>query len=75
MASSTVKEVGAEVAQLMGYNNLKPEQEQLINGILSKRDVFRILPTGLASLFVMPALYYMTKYIEKNRLLSPMLHL
>ena len=38
--------VGAEVAQFMGYSNLKPEQEQIINGILSKSNVFGILPTG-----------------------------
>ena len=46
MASTVVTEVGAEVARLMGYNNLKSEQEQIINGILLKRDVFGILPTG-----------------------------
>ena len=39
--------VGTEVAQFMGYSNLKPEQEQIINGILSKRNVFGILSTGL----------------------------
>ena len=29
MTSSVVKEVGAKVAQFMGYNNLKPEQVQM----------------------------------------------
>lgn len=46
MSSNIVEEVGAEVAQFMGYNNLKPEQKQIISGILSQRDVFGILPTG-----------------------------
>ena len=45
MSSNIVEEVGAEVAQFMGYNNLKPEQKQIISGILSQRDVFGILPT------------------------------
>lgn len=40
MSSNIVEEVGAEVAQFMGYNNLKPEQKQIISGILSQRDVF-----------------------------------
>ena len=38
--------VGTEVTQFMGYSNLKPEQEQIINRILSKYNVFGILPTG-----------------------------
>ena len=29
MASSAVKEVGAKVAQFMGYNKLKPEEVQM----------------------------------------------
>ena len=37
-----MKEVGAKVAQFMGYSYLKPEQEQIINGILSKCNVFEI---------------------------------
>ena len=37
-----MKEVGAKVAQFMGYSYLKPEQERIINRILSKRDVFEI---------------------------------
>ena len=41
--------VGTEVAQFKGYSNLKPEQKQLINGILSKRSVFGILPTGFGT--------------------------
>lgn len=32
MASKVVKEVGAEVAQVVVYNYLKPEQEQILNG-------------------------------------------
>ena len=45
MENSVIK-VGAEVARFMGYNSLKPKQEQIISGILSKGDVFGILPTG-----------------------------
>ena len=44
--STVVTEVGAEVAHFMGYSNLKSEQEQIINGIVSKRDVFGILPSA-----------------------------
>ena len=48
--------VGTEVAQFMGYSNLKPEQEQIMNWILSKPsskcNVFGILPTGFGSPFV-----------------------
>ena len=46
MSSNIVR---TEVAQFKGYSNLKPEQEQLTNGILSKRNVFGILLTGFGT--------------------------
>ena len=41
--------VGTEVAEFKDYSNLKPEQKQLINRILSKCSVFGILPTGFGT--------------------------
>ena len=41
--------VGTEVTELKDYSNLKPEQEQLINGILLKHNFFGILPTGFGT--------------------------
>ena len=52
MSSNIIEEVGTEVAQFMGYNNLKPEQEQIINGILSKYDVMEFYQLDLAIPFV-----------------------
>ena len=46
MENSVIKEAGTEVARFIGYSSLKSEQEQIISGILSKRDVFGILPIG-----------------------------
>ena len=56
MSCNIVKEVGAEVAQFMGYSYLKPEQEQIINTILSKRNAFEILSTGFGKSLCYPSL-------------------
>ena len=45
MLRNIVKEVGTEVTQFMGYSYLKPKQKQSINRIVSKRNVFEIVPT------------------------------
>ena len=60
MASSVVKEVGTKVAQFMGYNKLKPEQvaTNVIIGILSKHNIFGILPLDLASPLTKFILYF-----------------
>ena len=42
MESIVFKEVGAKVAQFMGYNNLKPEQVHMLSGILLERNIFGI---------------------------------
>ena len=50
--------VGAEVAQFMGYSNLKPEQEQIINGMVSKNYIFlRFYQLDMASPFVTLAIH------------------
>ena len=63
----------AEVAYFMGYSNLKPEQEQLINGVLSKHNVFGILPTGFGTKSLcygsLPLYKYMTRYMKRTSLL------
>ena len=46
MLSNTM---GTEVAQFKGYSNLECEQEHFINGILSKHNVFGILPSGFGT--------------------------
>ena len=69
--------VGTEVAQFMGYSNLKPEQEQLINGILSKCNVlgFYQLDLSLNSLCYsrLPLHKYMTGYMKKNTIVTRLL--
>ena len=35
-----------EAVQRLGYAAMKPEQLQVVSGIISGRDVFAVLPTG-----------------------------
>ena len=35
-----------EAIQCLGYSTMKPEQHQVVSGIVSVRDVFAVLPTG-----------------------------
>ena len=35
-----------EAIQRLGYSTMKPEQLQVVSGIVSVRDVFAVLPTG-----------------------------
>ena len=35
-----------EAIQRLGYSTMKPEQLQVVSGIVSGRDVFAVLPTG-----------------------------
>ena len=35
-----------EAIQRLGYSTMKPEQLQVVSGIISGRDVFTVLPTG-----------------------------
>ena len=35
-----------EAIQPLGYSTMKPEQLQVVSGIVSVRDVFAVLPTG-----------------------------
>ena len=38
--------VATEAIQRLGYYTMKPEQLQVVSGIVSRRDVFAVLPTG-----------------------------
>ena len=42
-----------EAIQRLGYSTMKPEQLQVMSGIVSGRDVFAVLPTGFGK-----SLYY-----------------
>ena len=37
-----------EAIQCLGYSTMKPEQLQVVSGIVSGRDVFAVLPTGFS---------------------------
>ena len=37
-----------EAIQRLGYSTMKPEQLQVVSGIVSVRDVFTVLPTGFS---------------------------
>ena len=37
-----------EAIQSLGYSTMKPEQLQVMSGIVSVRDVFAVLPTGFS---------------------------
>ena len=37
-----------DAIQLLGYSTMKPEQLQVVSGIVSGRDAFAVLPTGFA---------------------------
>ena len=38
-----------EAFQRLGYSTMKPEQLQVVSGIVSGRDVFAVLPTGFGN--------------------------
>ena len=60
-----VETVATKVQQDLGYESLKPEQLQIVTGVLRGRDVFGVLPTGFGkTLCLLPT----TSYIQKARL-------
>ena len=46
LSNRDVESVATKVVQELGYESLKPEQLQIVAGVLRGRDVFGILPTG-----------------------------
>ena len=42
----TVDSATASVFRELGYNTVKPEQQEVINGLVQQRDVFAVLPIG-----------------------------
>ena len=47
LSNRDVENVASKVVQELGYESLKPEQLQIVTGVLRGRDVFGVLPTGL----------------------------
>ena len=46
LSNRDVESVATKVVQELGYESLKPEQLQIVTGVLRGRGVFGVLPTG-----------------------------
>ena len=46
LSNRDIKSIATKVMQELGYKALKPKQLQIVTGVLSRCDVFGVLPTG-----------------------------
>ena len=55
-----VREAATVAARQLGYEHMKPEQLEVVLGVLNSRDVFAILPTGFGKSLcfaILPSMY------------------
>ena len=55
-----VREAATVAARQLGYEQMKPEQLEVVSGVLNGHDVFAILPTGFGKSLcfaILPSMY------------------
>ncbi len=60
MTSRTIKEAVTAAGRMLGYDNIRPHQLQVIEAFVKGQDVFGILPTGYGKSFCyasLPAIF------------------